>query len=382
MVHKQTKLVELFIFNYSTSYTRVRKKMKTATIALALSARLLLVALADPRVMIESTYTDPKGLNDLAKTMGNKYMGTATDVKQLSDRFYTEELSNTHDFGVITPLKAMTWEATEAKQGVFTFEDADKIVAFATQAGAQVRCSALVSHTHVPEWVKVLEKAELLEAMKNHITGMMTHFGNSCIAWDVVSEAIDEDGSYRQSFWYKKTGIEYIHTAFYTAGAVKADLRLRAKLYYNDHYINIINKKSDAVLEMVSTMRSKKLWVEGVGFQSHYKNNDSVAGAEIFNNWRRFTAKNMDVAVTELRVDTSTANPKVSEQQQQVGILTNLVSACKKSRRCVGVTLWDFVDGYSGIGSSAPLPFYQPDGPNTQLVRKALYDAITAGWIL
>jgi GH35 family endo-1,4-beta-xylanase len=230
--------------------------------------------------------------------------------------------------------------------------------------------------------VKVLKKADLLEAMSNHITKVMTHFGNSCSAWDVVNEAFDEDGSYRKSFWYNRIGEEYIEAAYTTANTVKAELGLLARLHYNDYNINVPNNKSDAVYEMVTSLRKRKVWVEGVGFQSHYSNNDTVKGADIFNNFRRFTLKNMDVAITELDVKTSTANPTVSEQQQQVGIITNVVSACKKTMRCVGVTVWDFVDTYSWINSSAPLLFYQPDGPRTPLVRKATYDAVTAGWIL
>uniref|UniRef100_M4C1Z6 endo-1,4-beta-xylanase n=1 Tax=Hyaloperonospora arabidopsidis (strain Emoy2) TaxID=559515 RepID=M4C1Z6_HYAAE len=210
----------------------------------------------------------------------------------------------------------------------------------------------------------------------------MTHFGNSCYAWDVVDEAINADGSYRQSFWYKKTGKDYISVAFETANAVKLKLGLKTRLYYNDDGINVVNNKSDAVLEMVTTLRSKRIWVEGVGFQSHYSNDDSVVGADIFNNFRRFTTQHMDVAITELDVMTSTADPTVREQQQQVRIYTNVISACKKTIRCVGVTTWDFVDTYSWHTSSAALLFYQPSGPNTPLERKATYDAITAGWML
>ncbi|KAG6582985.1 putative glycosyl hydrolase family 10 protein [Phytophthora cinnamomi] len=360
--------------------------MINAAFALLLGACSLVVAVADPRVMIETTYTATEGLNDLAKTAwkdkGGKYMGTATDLKQLSDPYYLQVLNDTHDFGMITPANAMKWDATEPKQGVFTFDYADKIVAYANKTGSQIRCHTLVWHQQVPDWVKVLEKAELLKAMSTHITKLMTHFGNSCTAWDVVNEAMNEDGSYRESFWYKKTGKEYIETAYKTANAVKAELGLTARLYYNDYNINVVNNKSDAVLDMVTKLRSRKIWVEGVGFQSHYSNNDTVAGAKIFDNLRRFTVKHMDVAITELDVKTSTVNPTVSEQREQVGIYTNVVSACKKTMRCVGVTVWDFVDTYSWINSSAPLLFYQPDGPSTPLVRKATYDAVTAGWIL
>lgn len=122
--------------------------MMNAFIALVLGASVLASAFGDPRVMIESTYTDTKGLNDLAKSAwqnrGGKYMGTATGIKQLSDPYYIQKLNGTSDFGMITPVNAMKWDATEPKQGVFTFEDADKIVAFANSTGARVRCHALV----------------------------------------------------------------------------------------------------------------------------------------------------------------------------------------------------------------------------------------------
>ncbi|CAI5729525.1 unnamed protein product [Peronospora destructor] len=330
--------------------------MMNAAIAFALGACLVAVTIADIRVMIVSTYTGDKGLNDLAKSMGNKYMGTTTDIKQLSDTYYARELNNTQNFGMISPVNSMKWDATEAIQDVFTFEDADTIVAFARKSGAQVRCQTLISHKQVPKWVQSLEKAELLKAMSNHITKVMTHFGDLCSAWDVVGEVIEDDGSYRQSFWFKKTGKDYISTA-------------------------VVNKKSDAVLEMVTSLRRRKIFVEGVGFKLHYRDSDTVAGAHIFNNFRRFTIKNMDVAITKLDVTTSTANPTVTEQQKQVGIYTNVISACKKTKRCVGVTMSDFVDTYSSTNLSAPLLFYQPDGANTELVRKVTYDAITSGWI-
>jgi hypothetical protein len=46
----------------------------------------------------------------------------------------------------------------------------------------------------------------------------------------------------------------------------------------------------------------------------------------------------------------------------------------------VGVTIWDFVDTYTWLSSSAPLPWYQPKGKNTPLVRKAAYDVIAKAW--
>ena len=94
----------------------------------------------------------------------------------------------------------------------------------------------------MPKWVQSLEKAELLAAMSNHITNVMTYFGDLCSSWDVVSEVIEDDGSYRQSFWFKKTDKDYISTAFETAHAVKEKLNLKTRLYYSDYRISLVNK--------------------------------------------------------------------------------------------------------------------------------------------
>ncbi|KAG7394964.1 hypothetical protein PHYBOEH_004405 [Phytophthora boehmeriae] len=341
-----------------------------------LSTSLATVATGD--AILESTYKGPDGLHDLAKAAG-KYMGTATNL-DVSDTYYAKQLKDIKDFGMITPTNAMKWDATEPEQGVFTFTSADQVVAIANESDAQVRCHALLWHQQVPKWVEGLEKADLLNALANHITKVMTHFGDSCYAWDVANECIADDGSYRQSFWYTKTGKEYIAVAFETAAAVKKSLGLKTKLYYNDYNINTINAKSTAILEMVQSLLKDGINVDGVGFQSHFSYSDTTSIDDQVKNFNRFTALGLDVALTELDVKTSSATPPAQEQNQQVSVYTNAIAACKQVEKCVGVTIWDFLDTYTWIKESAPLPWYQPGGKNTALVRKAAYDGIVEGW--
>ncbi|EGZ20278.1 glycosyl hydrolase family 10 protein [Phytophthora sojae] len=304
---------------------------------------------------IKSSYSGSKGLNDLAKAT-DRYMGTATDIGELSDPYYVKQLKNASEFGMITPANAMK------------------------ASGAKVRCHALVWHQQVPSWVQNLGKAELLAALKNHVTKVMTHFGDSCYAWDVVNEAMGDDGSYRKSFWYTKTGTEYISTAFKTASAVKKSLDLKVKLYYNDYNTNVINTKSTAVFNMVKALVSAGVEINGVGFQSHLSYSDSASASDQIANMRRFEALKLDVALTELDVKTSSTTPSTAEQNKQVVVYRNAVLACRKLSKCVGVTIWDFVDTYTWLSSSAPLPWYQPKGKNTPLVRKPAYDGIAQAW--
>ncbi|KAK1931696.1 Endo-1 [Phytophthora citrophthora] len=331
---------------------------------------LLSLAAARGDSIIKSTYTSTKGLNDLAKATG-RYMGTATDNGELSDPYYVKQLKNGSEFGMITPGNAMKWDATEPSQNYFSFTKGDQIVATAKASGAKVRCHTLVWHQQVPSWVQNLGKADLLKALTNHITKVMTHFGDSCYAWDVVNEAMGDDGSYRKSFWYTKTGTEYISTAFKTASAVKKSLGLKTKLYYNDYNTNTINTKSTAVLNLV-----KSLITSGIEINA---TRTRLASDQI-SNMRRFEALKLDVALTELDVKTSSTAPSASEQNKQVAVYRNAVLACKKLSKCVGVTIWDFVDTYTWLSSSAPLPWYQPKGKNTPLVRKAAYDGIAKAW--
>eukprot|EP00644_Phytophthora_capsici_P006517 jgi/Phyca11/9294/fgenesh1_pm.PHYCAscaffold_36_\ len=326
--------------------------------------------------LLTSTYTGAKGLHELATAQG-KYMGTATDNGELTDTYYVAALQNVSEFGMITPGNAMKWDATESTQNTFTYTKADAIVTLADDMGAKVRCHTLLWHQQVPDWVQSLSKTEMLSALENHITEVMTHFGDSCYAWDVANEVMGDDATYRKSFWYNTTGTDYITTAFKTANSVKKSLGLSTKLYYNDYNTDTVNAKSTAVKDMIQTLLlDKDIGIDGVGFQSHSSYSDTSTAEDIVTNLERFTALGLDVAFTELDVKTSSTTPSEDEQEKQVTVYTNVVSACQQVEDCVGVTIWDFDDTYTWLSNSAPLPWYQPNGKGTALVRKRAYDGI------
>ncbi|KAF4028573.1 Glycosyl hydrolase family 10 [Phytophthora infestans] len=184
----------------------------------------------------------------------------------------------------------------------------------------------------------------------------MTHFGDSCHAWDVANEVMGDDATYRKSFWYAKTGTDYITTAFKTANAVKKSLGLKTKLYYNDYNTNTVNAKSTAVLEMIQTLLlDKNIGIDGMGFQSHSSYSDTATAKDMRRIWSV-------LLYTKLDVKTSSPTPSEDEQEQQFQVYTNVISACQQ------------------LENSAPLPWYQPNGKGTGLVRKRAYDGIAAGW--
>lgn len=79
-------------------------------------------------------------LNTLAKAKGLKYFGSATDNGELSDTTYVSILSNTGQFGQITPGNTQKWVYTEPTQNTFSWTQGDVITSFAEGNGQLLRC--------------------------------------------------------------------------------------------------------------------------------------------------------------------------------------------------------------------------------------------------
>ena len=144
-------------------------------------------------------------LNELAVAKGLKYFGTATENGAMTDAAYTAILDNTAEFGQLTPANGQKWDSTEPSQGTFSFTSGDVVPARAKANGQLLRCHTLVWYSQLPSWVSggTWTNATLTEVMKNHITEVMTHYKGQCYAWDVVNEAFNEDGTYRDSVFFK-----------------------------------------------------------------------------------------------------------------------------------------------------------------------------------
>ena len=79
--------------------------------------------------------------------------------------------------------------------------------------------------------------------MKEHISTIVTRYKGRVKGWDVVNEAILEDGSFRQSKFYEILGEEFIPLAFQFAHEADPE----AELYYNDYNMSSEGKRNTVV---------------------------------------------------------------------------------------------------------------------------------------
>ncbi|PIG78989.1 endo-1 [Aspergillus arachidicola] len=270
------------------------------------------------------------GLHDAAVAKGLLYFGTATDNPELTNTSYVTQLNNTGDFGQITPGNSQKWDSTEPSQNEFSFTKGDVIADLADANDQKLRCHNLVWHQQLPNWVSSgsWTNETLTAVLQNHITNVVKHYKGRCYAWDVVNEALADDGSYRDSIWYKTIGEAYIPIAFAAAAAADPDV----KLYYNDYSIEWGGSKSTAAQNIVKLIQS-------------YGGPRQQPEA--------FTDLGVEVAYTEVDVRMETPATDANLQQQSTEF-ANIVGACLDTEGCVGVTIWDWTDKYSWVPSTFP----------------------------
>ncbi|WP_233078899.1 endo-1,4-beta-xylanase [Rheinheimera soli] len=174
-------------------------------------------------------------------------------------------------FNVLTAENIMKWEAIEPVEGQFNFAAADAMIEFAEANNIKVIGHVLLWHEQTPAWVfqdakgQPASKELVLSRLKNHINAVMGRYKGRIQGWDAVNEALNEDGTLRQSNWYKALGEDYIATVFEIAH--KADPK--AELYYND--FNLFKpEKRDGVLKLVAALKAKNVPIHGIGEQGHY----------------------------------------------------------------------------------------------------------------
>jgi endo-1,4-beta-xylanase len=173
-------------------------------------------------------------------------------------------------FNSITPENVLKWALVHPEPTRYDFKAPDRLVEFGEKHGMFIVGHTLVWHNQTPAWVfqdekkQPLDRDALLKRMREHIFTVVGRYKGRIKGWDVVNEALNQDGSMRQSPWFKIIGEDYLVKAFEFAH--EADPA--AELYYNDYDLELPAKRAAAV-ELIKKLKAAGVVISGVGLQNH-----------------------------------------------------------------------------------------------------------------
>ena len=262
-------------------------------------------------------------------------------------------------FASLTAENVMKMGPIHPEENRYFWDNADKIVNFASSNGLRMRGHTLCWYQQTPSWMfmdaagNAVTKEVLLARLKAHIQQVAGRYKGKIYAWDVVNEAVADNGDlvYRETNWYKICGEEYIAKAFQWAHEADPD----AKLFYNDY--NTENPaKRDKIYKMLKGLLDAGVPVHGIGLQGHWgltNPSETNLRAAI----EKFSSLGLKVQITELDISVYSSDkeaavvPLTGEKEQMQMDQYKMVFKVFRDYKAVitGVTFWNISDKTSWL---------------------------------
>jgi endo-1,4-beta-xylanase len=311
---------------------------------------------APPKQTTAALSTFSPSLRSLAQDH-SLYIGTAVNADALqNEEHYRDMLAR--EFNIVTPEISMKFDAIEPEHNLYTFNEADSIVAFAKAHNMQVRGHNLVWYQALPSWLSNghFSRGDLMDILRQHIFTEVSHYGGKVNIWDVVNEAINNDGTLRDSIWLRGIGPDYLDLAFRWAHEANP----QARLFYNDYGGEGLSRKSDAIYDFVKGLLQRGVPINGVGLQMHINLDAYPNPQDVLANMKRLAALGLEVQITEMDVQIQDDHRPMQARLDAEGQLyREMLSVCLAVKQCTTFVMWGFTDRHSWI------PEYtgHPDAP-------------------
>lgn len=248
-----------------------------------------------------ANHAQTPSLKDVFK--GTFLTGAALNAAQFTEADARAAALIKAQFNTITPENVLKWESVHPQSGSYSFELPDRYVAFGEKNHMFIIGHNLVWHNQTPAWVfqddqgNPVDRETLLKRLQDHIHAVVGRYKGRINGWEVVNEALAEDGTLRQTPWLNIIGEDYLAKAFQFAH--EADPQ--SELYYNDY--NLENEaKLKGALELLRKLQAQGVPITGVGIQGHW-HMDAPSNEQVDAAITAFGKLGLKVAITELDVD-------------------------------------------------------------------------------
>lgn len=252
------------------------------------------------------------------------------------------------EFNMLTTENSVKWGTINPQPNEWRWKSFDKEMQLAYDNDLLVHGHPLIWHQQLPPWISNLPSNQLEGVMLDYISHVITRYGAHVPLWDVVNEALEEDGTYRRSVWFESMGEDYIASAFRQA----ARNAPRSRLLYNDYDVAWEGPKADGMYRLVTRLLDEGVPLHGVGFQLHIFTDFDLQGS-VRQNFQRFADLGLEIYITELDISLSAG----ATVERQAELYRDIMSLCLEQPACKALQTWGFTDRYSWRGQYDPLIF-------------------------
>jgi len=299
----------------------------------------------------------PVGVAVNAGNENNSIVSSGTSARQQAVVF--------PNFDQMTAGNIMKMSYLHPSENSFTYNQADELVSLARSHGLNIHAHTLIWHAdyQVPGFMKNYS-GDFAAMLKNHVQSIVTHFKGKVVSWDVVNEALADDGEgtvgngLRSTVFSQKMGLNFIDQAFINARAADANV----DLFYNDYNTEANGQKTRNLVALVDGMRSRGVPFTGVGFQMHVSIDWPSIGA-IEASMKAIADRGLKVKISELDVgmrnaySSLTAEAAARQKQRYHDIVAAYMRVVPPAQRA-GITVWGVWDTDSWINQPG-----KPDWP-------------------
>lgn len=300
-------------------------------------------------------------------------IGTAINTAQIEERDSKINALILEQFNAVTPENCMKAAHIHPAWDIFDFTLPDKLAAYCQKNKLQLNAHTLIWHSQLPAFAQHIQSPDSFKIFfENHIKTVASRYSGRIFSWDVVNEALNEDGNLRNSIFLQKLGPDYITEAF----RLTAQASPNTELYYND-YNNEKPLKRKGCIELIKKVQAAGIRIDGVGIQGHW-HLGKVPFKDIEESILAYHSMGLKVMITELDIEVLprdfegadidqriAANPTLNPYtsgipdsilQQQARDYENLFRLLLKHKNKVSrVTFWGVNDSQSWL-NGWPVP--------------------------
>ncbi|XP_043713529.1 endo-1,4-beta-xylanase 1-like isoform X1 [Telopea speciosissima] len=221
----------------------------------------------------------------------------------------------------------LKWYWTEAQQGKFNYKDADDILDLCKSHGIECRghCIFWEVESTVQSWIRSLNKNDLMTAVQNRLTGLLTRYKDKFRHYDVNNEML------HGSFYQDRLGKDVRAYMFKTAH----QLDPAATLFVNDYHVEDgcdTRSSPEKYIEQILNLQEQGAPVGGIGIQGHI---DSPVGPIVCSALDKLGILGIPIWFTEL--DVSSINEYVRADDLEVMLREAFAHPAVE-----GLMLWGF----------------------------------------